>query len=274
MQSSPLGAYMQTRKILIVTKTYPSISKKYRETVCTAGILLDEAESPLQWIRIYPVRYRDLDFEKKYPKWGIISASIERNSKDYREESYRIDDSSIVVERKLGTSNGWEERRKYFEPLAFKYIDDIKAQGKSLGVIKPTKFEYSCEEAARNWPDSQQVILDQGDLLKPDQPFSELEKIPYKFFYKFTDGDKTHKCSIIDWEISQLYRKMRDDSVEKSTHGKEGEALEKVRIKLAEQFKSKDLYFLMGNLKNHKNSFVIIGLIYPPLIEVQQLNLL
>ncbi len=44
----------------------------------------------------------------------------------------------------------------------------------------------------------------------------------------------------------------------------EREALEKVRIKLVDEFSSKDLYFLMGNLKNHPNSFVIIGLIYPP----------
>jgi hypothetical protein len=49
---------MEHRKILIATKTYPSISRKYKETVCTAGILLDDNENPLQWIRIYPIRYR------------------------------------------------------------------------------------------------------------------------------------------------------------------------------------------------------------------------
>ena len=58
---------METRKILIATKTYPSISTKYQETVCTAGILLSEEENPLQWIRIYPIRYRYLDFDKRYP---------------------------------------------------------------------------------------------------------------------------------------------------------------------------------------------------------------
>ncbi len=35
---------MERRKILIVTKTYPSISIKYKETVCTAGLLLLDAE--------------------------------------------------------------------------------------------------------------------------------------------------------------------------------------------------------------------------------------
>ncbi|WP_013321541.1 DUF488 family protein [Gloeothece verrucosa] len=70
---------METRKILIATKTYPSISRKYRETVCTAGILLDDQDNPLQWIRIYPIRYRELEFDKRYPRWSIIRAKIERN---------------------------------------------------------------------------------------------------------------------------------------------------------------------------------------------------
>lgn len=54
---------METRKILIATKTYPSISRKYKETVCTAGLLLDENEKPVSWIRIYPIRFRKLDFD-------------------------------------------------------------------------------------------------------------------------------------------------------------------------------------------------------------------
>ena len=90
---------MERRKILIATKTYPSISTKYRETVCTAGILLDDNEKPEKWIRIYPIRYRQLDFDRRYPRWSIISADIERNDKDYREESYRINDSSIEIVR-------------------------------------------------------------------------------------------------------------------------------------------------------------------------------
>ncbi len=60
---------MEKRKILIATKTYPSISTKYKETVCTAGILLDDDEKPLQWIRIYPIRFRALDFDQRYPRW-------------------------------------------------------------------------------------------------------------------------------------------------------------------------------------------------------------
>jgi hypothetical protein len=265
---------MKTRKILIVTKTYPTISQKYRETVCTAGILLDEDEKPLEWIRIYPVRYRDLEFDQKYPKWGIISASIEKNDKDYRQESYRIDDSSIRILRKIEPGRDWKSRRDFFEPLIFQSLKDIKNRNLSLGVIKPINVKYSYKETDREWPASQQAILDQGDLLRSQQTFAELEKIPYKFYYSFRDNNNDfHNCSIIDWEISQLYRKMRDNSQKKSINEQELDALDKVKIKLADELLKKDLYFLMGNLKSHKNSFVIIGLIYPPTMPYRQLGL-
>ncbi|MEO1427608.1 MAG: hypothetical protein AAFV71_00815 [Cyanobacteria bacterium J06633_8] len=102
---------MQRRKILIVTKTYPSISRTYKETVCTAGVLLSDDEKPIQWIRIYPIRFRSLDLDKRYPRWSVISAEIERNTKDYREESFRINDLSIEIVRNINTKDNWKERK-------------------------------------------------------------------------------------------------------------------------------------------------------------------
>ena len=156
---------METRKILIATKTYPSISRKYKETVCTAGILLDDSENPLQWIRIYPIRYRYLDFDKNYPRWSIISARIERNDKDYRSESFRIDDSSLKIIKKIDTNNKWEERKSFILPLKFHSITDIQKQKKSLGIIKPKYIEkYFYKKTSREWSISQQAILNGCDL--------------------------------------------------------------------------------------------------------------
>jgi hypothetical protein len=258
---------MERRKILIATKTYPSISIKYKETVCTAGILLDDNETPIQWIRIYPIRFRQLNFDKQYPRWSIISANIERNEKDYREESFRIDDSSIQLVRKIDTKRNWEERKSLVLPLEFSSIREIKEQGKSLGIIKPKSIKkYFCKETLRDWKPKQQAVLDQIDLFEPSV---ELDKIPYTFGYHFlSKADDLHRCTISDWEISQLYRNCRDRSNEATLENKEKDALEKVRQKLENEFLSKkDLYFIVGNLKNHKNSFMIIGLFYPMLAK-------
>ena len=42
----------ERKRIFILVKTYPTASKRYRETVCTAGIQEDGT-----WIRLYPVRF-------------------------------------------------------------------------------------------------------------------------------------------------------------------------------------------------------------------------
>jgi hypothetical protein len=264
---------MRRRKILIATKTYPSISQKYRETVCTAGVLLDEQEQPLQWIRIYPIRFRQLDFDRRFPRWSIINAKIERNDKDYREESYRIEDESIEIVRKIDTKRNWEERKQLVLPLQFQSIQDIKDRGKSLGIIKPNQIlKYYCKKTDRDWNPKQQAMLDQIDLFEPSV---DLEKIPYQFGYEFIDGaNKKHKYSISDWEISELYRKSRDTSKENTLEEREEEGKLKVREKLEHEFLStKDLYFIVGNLKNHSQTFMIIGIFYPPLIEGEQLSL-
>lgn len=263
---------METRKILIATKTYPSISTKYQETVCTAGILLSEEENPLQWIRIYPIRYRYLDFDKRYPRWAIVSAKIKRNDQDYRPESFKIDDNYLEIIRKIDTTNNWQERKSIVLSLQFRSIADIQAQGKSLGIIKPKSIErFFSKKTSREWNQKQQTVLNQLDLFEPN---IDLEKIPYKFFYQFTDEDNVpHKYSISDWEIMELYRKCRDRS---QLLGLEAEqyALEKVRQKLEDDFlESKDLYFIVGNLKNHAKSFMIIGLFYPPLVKFNQMEL-
>jgi hypothetical protein len=140
----------------------------------------------------------------------------------------------------------------------------MKSLNKSLGIITPRKInKYFCKATEREWSDSQKAIQDQLDIFEPSV---DLEKIPYQFGYEFIDqeGDK-HRYTISDWEILQLYRNCRDRSLGSSSDEREQEAVEKVRQKLEDEFlKKKDLWFIVGNLKNHKNTFMIIGLFYPP----------
>ena len=44
---------MARERVLIIVKTYPTLSRKYGETVCTAGLREDGS-----WMRIYPVPFR------------------------------------------------------------------------------------------------------------------------------------------------------------------------------------------------------------------------
>ena len=44
---------MALTKVLNTVKTYPTISSKYDELVCTAGFREDGT-----WVRIYPIQFR------------------------------------------------------------------------------------------------------------------------------------------------------------------------------------------------------------------------
>jgi hypothetical protein len=57
---------MPQAQVLVTVKTYPLPSSKYGELVCTAGLLNNG-----KWVRIYPVPYRLLSDDRKYPKYSI-----------------------------------------------------------------------------------------------------------------------------------------------------------------------------------------------------------
>jgi hypothetical protein len=64
------------KRVYILVKTYPTISRKYAELVCTAGILEDGS-----WIRLYPIPFRLLEDDQKFPKYTWIEVDVERNTK-------------------------------------------------------------------------------------------------------------------------------------------------------------------------------------------------
>ena len=82
---------MKSERILITVKTYPTLSRKYGETVCTAGVREDGT-----WVRLYPVSFRRLDELDQYSLFGWVEARLKRNQSDPRPETFRpIDPASI-----------------------------------------------------------------------------------------------------------------------------------------------------------------------------------
>lgn len=271
----------EKKRIFIVVKTYPAISKKHIELVCTAGVLEDGS-----WIRLYPVPFRMLEAFQKYPKYTWIEVDVERNTSDFRPESYRPDISTLRVEDKPKKVD-WNERRK----IVFKnkkiytdlqeLIDKAKNDGLSLAIFKPNEIlDFKIEQTEREW-DAETLELfkyqsKQLDLfLTPEKikaQFKVVKKVPYKFSYRFKDiTGRESTMMISDWEIGALYFNCL-----RYANGDEEVALSKVREKYYDEFLEKDLYLFLGTTKLfHKvapNPFIIIGAFYPP--KVQQMDLL
>ncbi len=268
---------MPIERILITVKTYPTISSRYDELVCTAGLREDGS-----WIRIFPVQYRQIEnYEKKYKKWEWIDINIEKNTSDHRVESFRpLDQDSISVVNSVGTEQNWYIRKQIVLENGSVYhdLDEIISLNKqgilSLATFKPSKIlGFDIEEDDREWdPEKLKTIelkAKQGDLFS-DTPnlFKVAKKLPYKFSYRFEDSKgKSSKLMIEDWEIGQLYwnslKRYNDESI----------AIQKVKEKYFDEFLSKnDLYLFLGTTKEWDkrgtNPFIIIGVFYPP-IEIQ-----
>jgi hypothetical protein len=269
---------MERKRIFIAVKTYPTISKKHVELVCTAGVLEDGA-----WIRLYPVRFRTLDIEQKYPKYAWIEADIERNLSDFRPETYRIVDpeSITVVDRLHYKQTPWGMRKEiiFKNKEIFTNLERLillaKTEGTSLAVFKPTHIrDFKIEQTEREWPKDTLKILElqsrQLSMFQSPEEFAidfrVADKIPYKFSYRFSDDSGRESTLMIeDWEIGMLYRNCL-----KNANGDENQAVEQVRQKYYDYFlKEKDLYFFLGTTREFHNvapnPFIIVGVFYPPI---------
>ncbi len=205
---------MAKQRILITVKTYPTISSKYDELVCTAGLTEDG-----QWIRLYPIPFRQLDYVNQYKKYDWVELDITKNTSDFRPESYRpvnIDiDEPIKVIDHVGTKNNWDERKQVVLKTIFNDLYQLidLAQDKkvrtSLAVFKPTIIkDFIFEEVDREWDKKKRDQLLQMKLYEKDQKINVVRKLPYKFSYVIEDvKGKQSKMMIEDWETGALFWK-------------------------------------------------------------------
>ncbi len=270
-------------RVLITVKTYPLPSRSYTELVCTAGLLNGE-----KWIRMYPIPYRFLQDQQKYPKYSWIELNLTRKRDDFRPESYSPKlgvDEPIKVFEQIGTAHEWAARKSYILKEVFTSMNELISLAKdpnhrkSLATLKPARIvDFVIEEDEREWKQEWQDQLKQFNMFElPTQRGGQkklVKKLPYKFSYRFfSEGDKEpRKMMIEDWEIGALFWKCLYQK-----DGDEQAALELVKQKYLEEFADKDLHLFVGTtLKFHAmsapNPFVIIGVFYPP--KTDQLSLL
>ncbi|MEI8134911.1 MAG: hypothetical protein WCH46_07505 [bacterium] len=257
-------------KVLITVKTYPTLSRKYGELVCTAGLREDGS-----WIRIYPVPYRSMEFYTRYKKYQWIELDLVRNTQDPRLETYRP--VKFPPEVELGDVIGtvdpeWSVRRRLVLKKVYTNLDTLIREAKdmskitSLATFKPTKIlDFKVEKVTSEWKRSALERFSQTDLFDDPKALKDYaSKLPYKFSYFFEDDSgKQSTLMIEDWEIGALFWKCLE-----SSGGDEDIAIKKVRQKYLDDLaKTKDIYLFLGTTKsNHfrsKNPFIIIGLFYP-----------
>lgn len=271
MAESPLTDPVRLR-LMVTVKAYPTVSLTHSELVCCAGIREDTGE----WVRLYPVRYRDLPLEQRFEKYDIIEVDCVRRPphKDDRPESWtpRMNTLVKVGQVSVNRPGDWSDRMRRIRPTllcGFAHLLELqRTERKSLAAFKPSRvLDFPVEEETGEWTEAQRAALDQLDFY--DQSRETLEKMRYAFRIRFEDENGAkHSLKIIDWEFAQLWRKERDRL------GSAEAAVEQVRKKLAWIAQGdKEVILFTGNLANPamRRSFIVLGFCYPKLMPQMSL---
>lgn len=270
---------MARERILITVKTYPTLSRKHGETVCTAGIRADGS-----WIRLYPVPFRRLGETEQYRKFDWVELDTKKSSSDQRPETLHPTDAKAMLPvDHLDTGDHWRERRRVLgnvtvhsqmQPL----LDGAKKNTMSLALFKPTRIlDFIWEPCERNWDEAKVAAMresaSQGELFDDEQwrqTFNLMPKLPYNFSYRFEDAEGNRReLQVLDWEAGQLFHNCL-----RGAGGDETVALAKVRQKYLDDFVKTDLHFFLGTLKEFHgfsaNPWVIIGVLPLPHLPPQR----
>lgn len=252
----------QTKKVLIVVRTYPVPVELLVEASCTAAIT-DTGE----WLRLFPLRYRMLPEDKRFAKYQWIEVAVVKSGNDPRPESYAPVENSIkILTPPLSTADAWRERKKYVYLLQSPSLCHLQRvcdenHYPTLGFFRPKvieKFEIR-ESLEPDWTPKQLDMLRQKSLFEAG-PKQELEKIPFYFYYHFRCDDAAcngHKVSCADWEMGESYRKWR------AQYGEQWE--EKLRQRYeTEMIQKNDTHFFVGTMLAYPGTWIITGLFYPP----------
>lgn len=272
---------MSKERVLITVKTYPTLSKKYGETVCTAGVRADGS-----WVRVYPVPFRRLDETEQYRKYDWLECDLVLTRSDPRPESRKpLDVNQLHPVAHMGTEDSWRERRRLLLEKANVYtgmselIADAKANRLSLAVFKPARvIDFIWEEEDRDWNQDKvaefRAVANQADMFGDEswrEAFKLIPKLPYSFSYRFEDAEgRRSELQVLDWETGALYWRCL-----RAANGDENQALAKVRQKYMDEFLRTDLHFFLGTTQQfHQlapNPWVIIGVLPIPLERQQAL---
>lgn len=266
MNKPNLSPQWEEHKVLIWGKTYPELSSKYYETVCTGGTLDDG-----RFIRLYPIPFRYLDDESAFTKYQWVTLRIKKATDDPRPESYKVDIKSIKIGNKviIGKS-GWNTRADLIfknKDYIFNSVEDLlkinKNKRTSLGFVKPKEIlgiEID-ERPESEYHDFVKKIEANKERTKQIEIFGpvsvrdlkSLQFVSKRFKIHWACNNpvcKTHKMSILDWEAYELVRRI---------------GIDKAKQKLTEilDLTNHDIGFFLGNFRLYQNTFAIGGIWYP-----------
>jgi hypothetical protein len=242
-------------RVRILVKAYPQPSRSYEETVCVAAV----SEDGREMLRLFPIRYRQLPEDRQFVRFDLVELDMELPHDDYRPESrHVIEDSIRIISNGKDISD--EAKVRLWKPFVVPTLKELHEQNKttkrSFGIIKPDDgsvkfFVKATKDVAGDDRAMNQVAFQQVSLF--EAPLPKLPIPDYAFGYRFTSGGHAHEHLIHDWEVQAAYIAYRRRYGDK--------ALDMLQQEYGERIPARNLHFILGTMKAHPQTFIIIGLL-------------
>lgn len=245
----------------ILVKALPQVGEKHGETVCVAAV-----DAYRNWLRLYPVAFRQLDDAQKFKRWQRIRFKwrLPPRHRDNRGESRNIDQDSIITVGELRPS----DRAAFLEPLIVHSTKREFGRGRSLALVKPEspQFFYHRRDpgAIDERRQSYAKLLASPDMFGA-RDIIPLEPAPYDFGYRYRDADGPHDCRCHDWEIEQTFLNWRRRYGERDT-------LRMMMETFGERYPEEGMLLAMGTHSRYPEVWMIVGVlkvrqaVQPPLL--------
>ena len=255
---------------MVVVKAAPVLTPDLEEAMCVAGVSIG---SEPEWIRLFPVPFRDLQDDKKFRKYQVLNLSAVRPRSDRRPESWTPIEGRLQLGRTLGTAHDWSERRELIGHLNEQTMCDLVAANvsgsgpgvPSLGVVRPAArptLEITERDPGqiKRWKELAEAEAAKVSLFdEPGTAKTPLEAVPWRFRYRYTCRSADcagHAQTIVDWELVALWRKVRDRS----------EWQDLIRSRYVDDMWAgdRDTVLFVGNQVKWPSGFLVLGVFWPP----------
>jgi hypothetical protein len=256
----------ERRHIAVTVKTYPNPSTKHGETVCTAGVDLDLG----RFVRLYPVRLRDLPSSRWFKKWHVVEADLTHKTSDCRGDTLTPDPRTIrtvdaFYKGAKRDKADWPRRDALVLPMAStmeRLQLDANAFRGSIGLVRISEDStFAMMPDSAEWSDKQQAIMSQQSLFGDNR--RPLQKVPWKFRYRFRCADNPecpgHDLQVFDWEPYELYRgQLARWGADKAKQ----DVLDKYNAQMGPS--RRNVHLFVGTTIDHPTQFSCIGIYSPP----------